>query len=280
MKYQEIFEVKHGDKVDLSKIDPNYTGDFKDKISAKDETAKYIKELRDFQYRLYADAKSSLLICLQGLDAAGKDGTIVHVLGAMDPLGTRVCAFKVPSVEEASHNFLWRIEKQVPSKGEVVIFNRSHYEDVLVVRVHKMVPKEVWSKRFDFINNFEKELADNGTYILKFYLHISPEEQLKRFEKRLDDPRYQWKISESDYDEREFWKEYTRAYEDALSQTSTKYAPWYIIPSNHKWFRNLAVSQIVVDKFKSLGMKYPEPRVNLNEIRRKYHKAVDESRGR
>ena len=192
-------------------------------------------------------------------------------------LGTRVCAFKVPSGEEASHDFLWRIEKQVPSKGEVVIFNRSHYEDVLVVRVHKMVSKTVWSERFDFINSFENKLSANGTHILKFYLHISPEEQLRRFEKRLDDPKHQWKISEADYAEREFWEEYTRAYEDALSATSTKYAPWYIIPSNHKWFRNLAVSKIVIEKFKSLKMQIPEPQVDLAIIRQKYHNAVKEA---
>jgi PPK2 family polyphosphate:nucleotide phosphotransferase len=277
MQYSQMFKVKLGDQVKLREIDPDHTDTFKDKTSAGDKTEKYIRELRDLQYRLYADGKSSLLICLQGLDAAGKDGTIVHVLGAMDPLGTRVCAFKVPSVEEASHDFLWRIEKQVPSKGEVVIFNRSHYEDVLVVRVHKMVSKTVWSERFDFINSFEKELSANGTHILKFYLHISPEEQLRRFEKRLDDPKHQWKISEADYAEREFWGEYTRAYEDALSATSTKYAPWYIIPSNHKWFRNLAVSKIVIEKFKSLKMQIPEPQVDLAIIRQKYHNAVKEA---
>jgi len=192
-------------------------------------------------------------------------------------LGTRVCAFKVPSVEEASHDFLWRIEKQVPSKGEVVIFNRSHYEDVLVVRVHKLVPQKVWSKRFNIINNFEKELVANGTQILKFYLHISPEEQLRRFEQRLDDQSHQWKISESDYKEREFWPEYMRAYEDAISETSTKYAPWYVVPSNHKWFRNLVISKIVIEKFRALKMEYPQPQVDIDKIRRKYHEAVKEA---
>ena len=277
MKYSEIFQIKPETRVKLSSIDPDYTGDFKNKSSAKNKIEKCIRELRDFQYRLYADGKSSLLICLQGLDAAGKDGTIVHVLGAMDHLGTRVCAFKVPSVEEASHDFLWRIEKQVPSKGEVVIFNRSHYEDVLVVRVHKLVPQKVWSKRFNIINNFEKELVANGTQILKFYLHISPEEQLRRFEQRLDDQSHQWKISESDYEEREFWPEYMRAYEDAISETSTKYAPWYVVPSNHKWFRNLVISKIVIEKFRALKMEYPQPQVDIDKIRRKYHEAVKEA---
>jgi PPK2 family polyphosphate:nucleotide phosphotransferase len=268
-----MFQVKPGSKVDLSKIDPNFTAKHKDKASTKNKIKKYTQQLRDLQYHLYAEGKQSLLICLQGLDAAGKDGIINHVLGAMNPQGTRVCGFKIPTKEEAAHDFLWRIEKQVPAKGEVAIFNRSHYEDVLVARVHKIVPEGVWSKRYDFINWFEKELVSNGTHILKFFLHISPEKQLKRFQERLDDPARHWKISESDYEEREFWTQYTRAYEDALSKTSTAYAPWYIIPSNHKWFRNLAISKIVVEKLESLNMKLPVAQVDINEIRRKYHKA-------
>ena len=280
MDYREMFQVRPGSKVDLTKIDPSFTAGHKDEASVRKKIKKHAEQLRDLQYHLYAEGKWSLLICLQGLDSAGKDGTIVHVLGTMDPLGTRVCAFKVPTEEEAAHDFLWRIEKQVPLKGEVVIFNRSHYEDVLVVRVHNTVPKEVWSKRYDFINSFEKELVANGTHILKFYLHISPEEQLRRFKERLDNPTCQWKISEADYAEREFWQDYTRAYEDAINKTSTKHAPWYVIPANHKWFRNLAVSKIVVEELESLGMKLPEPKVDLDEIRRKYHKAeVEEASG-
>jgi PPK2 family polyphosphate:nucleotide phosphotransferase len=274
MKYSEMFQVKSGEKIKLAKIDPDFTDGFKDSDDVDDKTKKYTERLRSLQYDLYAEGKRSLLICLQGLDAAGKDGTIDHVLGAMDPQGTRVCGFKVPSIEEASHDFLWRIEKQVPAKGEVVIFNRSHYEDVLVVRVHKMVPEEVWSNRYSLINHFEKGLAANGTHILKFYLHISSEEQLARFQDRLDDPARQWKISEADYEERKYWKEYTRAYEDALSETSTGHSPWYIIPSNNKWFRNLAISQIVVEKLVSLNLKLPKTQVDLKAIRRKYHQAV------
>ena len=274
MKYSEMFQVKSGEKIKLAKIDPDFTDGFKDSDDVDDKTKKYTERLRSLQYDLYAEGKRSLLICLQGLDAAGKDGTIAHVLGAMDPQGTRVCGFKVPSIEEASHDFLWRIEKQVPAKGEVVIFNRSHYEDVLVVRVHKTVPEEVWSNRYSLINHFEKGLAANGTHILKFYLHISSEEQLARFQDRLDDPARQWKISEADYEERKYWKEYTRAYEDALRETSTGHSPWYIIPSNNKWFRNLAISQIVVEKLVSLNLKLPKTQVDLKAIRRKYHQAV------
>ena len=274
MKYSEMFQVKSGDKIKLAKIDPAFADGFKDTDEIDKRIKKYTERLRALQYSLYAEGKRSLLICLQGLDAAGKDGTIAHVLGAMDPQGTRVCGFKVPSIEEASHDFLWRIEKQVPAKGEVVIFNRSHYEDVLVVRVHKTVPEEVWSNRYSLINHFEKGLAANGTNILKFYLHISSEEQLNRFQERLDDPTRQWKISESDYAERKYWKEYTRAYEDALSETSTGHSPWYIIPSNNKWFRNLAISQIVVEKLVSLNLKIPKPQADIKEIRRKYHQAV------
>ena len=278
MKYSEMFQVKSGDKIKLDKIDPNFTDGYKDSDDVDDKIKKYTERLRALQYDLYAEGKRSLLICLQGLDAAGKDGTIAHVLGAMDPQGTRVCGFKVPSIEEASHDFLWRIEKQVPAKGEVVIFNRSHYEDVLVVRVHKTVPEEVWSNRYSLINHFEKGLAANGTHILKFYLHISPEEQLARFQERLDDPARQWKISEADYEERKYWKEYTRAYEDALRETSTGHSPWYIIPSNNKWFRNLAISQIVVEKLVSLNLKLPKPQVDISAIRRKYHQAVAEEK--
>ena len=273
MEYSEIFRVKPGSKINLSKIDPNFTVKHKDKASTKDKVKKYTQRLRDLQYHLYAEGEQSLLICLQGLDAAGKDGVINHVLGAMNPQGTKVYGFKVPTKEEAAHDFLWRIEKQAPAKGEVAIFNRSHYEDVLVARVHKIVPEEVWSKRYDFINCFEKRLVTNGTHVLKFFLYISPEEQLKRFQERLDDPARHWKISESDYKERELWNKYTQAYEDALSKTSTAYAPWHIIPSNHKWFRNLVVSKIVVEKLESLDMKLPAAKVDIDKIRHRYHKA-------
>jgi PPK2 family polyphosphate:nucleotide phosphotransferase len=207
------------------------------------------------------------------MDAGGKDGTIQHVMGAMNPQGCLVQAFKTPSAEEAAHDFLWRVHKALGGKGTVTVFNRSHYEDVLVVRVHKLVPKEVWSGRYDHINDFEKELTDSGTHILKFFLHISKEEQLFRFKERLNDPTKQWKISESDYLEREFWDDYMKAYEDVLRECSTDAAPWFVIPSNHKWFRNLAVSQILVEHLEALKMEFPKPTVDLKQIGRRYHRA-------
>ena len=221
------------------------------------------------QFKLYAEQKRSLLICLQGQDAGGKDGVIRHVIGSMNPQGCRVASFKQPSPEELAHDFLWRIEQQTPRRGEVVIFNRSHYEDVLIVRVHNLVPKNIWSKRFKQINDFEQMLAANGTHILKFFLHISKEEQLQRFKQRLDDPGRQWKISEADYSERDFWDDYQEAYEDVLSKCSTSNAPWFVIPSDHKWFRNLAISQIIVETMEKLGIKVPEPTINIDDIRRK-----------
>jgi PPK2 family polyphosphate:nucleotide phosphotransferase len=231
------------------------------------------RKLRALQALLYADGRCSLLICLQGLDAAGKDGTISHILGAMNPQGCRVTGFRQPSIEEQAHDFLWRIHQATPGRGQVAIFNRSHYEDVLVVRVHKLAPHAVWSRRYNQINEFEKELVDGNAHILKFYLHISKKEQLKRFEGRLDDPMKQWKISESDYKEREYWGDYMAAYEEALSRCSTPHAPWFVIPSDHKWFRNLAIARIVVEHLEALDMKLPKPSVDLRHIRREYHAA-------
>jgi PPK2 family polyphosphate:nucleotide phosphotransferase len=227
---------------------------------------------------LYAEQKHSILIVLQALDAGGKDGTIKHVFGALNPQGASVAGFKQPTPIELAHDFLWRVHPHAPPKGWVGIFNRSHYEDVLVTRVHKLVDKATCAARYDLIRAFELGLKESGTTILKFFLHISKEEQLARFGKRLDDPLRNWKISESDYSEREFWGDYVTAYEEALSATSTKHAPWYVIPSNHKWFRNLAVSQIVADTMDDLGMSFPKPPADLPEIRRKYHAAAVEER--
>jgi PPK2 family polyphosphate:nucleotide phosphotransferase len=279
MDYGKKFMVEPGAKVRLSKIDASYTGKHETHEKALPEIQKHVERIDKLQYLLYADGSQSLLIALQALDAAGKDGTIRHVFSGMNPQGTFVYGFKQPSREEAAHDFLWRAHERTPGKGEVVVFNRSHYEDVLVVRVHKLVPQAIWSKRFDLINDFEKMLTQNGTTILKFFLHISPEEQLARFKQRLDDPSRQWKISESDYSERELWPQYVEAYEDAIARTSTKHAPWYIIPANHKWFRNLAVSQIIADTMDGMGLKLPPTRVDIADIRRKYHAAEHAEKG-
>jgi PPK2 family polyphosphate:nucleotide phosphotransferase len=227
---------------------------------------------------MYAEKKHSLLIVLQGLDAAGKDGIVRLIMTAMNPAGCRVIGFKQPTADELRHDFLWRIHPHVPAKGEVAIFNRSHYEDVLVVRVHRLAPVNVWSKRYDLINEFERWLvAENNTTILKFFLHISKEEQLARFKRRLDDPARRWKISEADYKERQYWDGYIEAFEDMLRNTSTHHAPWFVIPANNKSFRDLAVSTIVSQTLESLEMEPPEPAVDIARIRRQYHAAVRES---
>ena len=277
MDYRKKFAVEPGKKVRLSRIDPSYTGKHETHDKALPEIQKNVERMDELQYLLYADGSQSLLVVLQGLDGAGKDGTIRHVFSGMNPQGTFVYGFKQPSREEAAHDFLWRAHARTPGRGEVVVFNRSHYEDVLVVRVHKLVPHSVWSKRYELINDFETMLSRNGTTILKFFLHISPQEQLARFKQRLDDPSRHWKISESDYSERELWPQYVDAYEDAMKLTSTRHAPWYIIPSNHKWFRNLAVSQIIADTMDDMGLKLPPTRIDLVEIRRKYHAAQREA---
>jgi PPK2 family polyphosphate:nucleotide phosphotransferase len=273
MDYRRKFVVEPGAKVRLARIDPSYTGKHTSPEDALPETRKHVARMEALQYLLYADANQSLLVVLQALDAAGKDGVVRHLFSGMNPQGTEVFAFKQPSAEEAAHDFLWRAHLRTPGKGEIAIFNRSHYEDVLVVRVHKLAPRSVWSKRFELINDFERMLAENGTRILKFCLHISPEEQLARFKTRLEDPARNWKISESDYSERELWPQYVEAYEEAIAKTSTKNAPWFVIPANHKWFRNLATSQIIADTMDEMGLKLPPTRVDLAEIRRKYHAA-------
>jgi len=273
VSYLEQFKVRPGSAVKLKDIDPDYKDHHASREAADREIEQFRKRLLALQEMLYVERQRSLLICLQALDTGGKDGTINHFLGAMNPQGCRVVGFHPPSAEEASHDFLWRVHRAAPARGEVVIFNRSHYEDVLVVRVHDLVPKHVWSARYDLINSFEQGLIENGTHILKFFLYISSEEQLSRFKDRLDDPTKQWKISEADYKERSYWDAYMAAYEEALSRCSTEHAPWFIIPANHKWFRNLAVAQIVVEHLETLGLSYPRPTVDLARIRREYHQA-------
>lgn len=278
MDFRRKFVVEPGAKVHLAGIDPADTGKQSHK-KALPVIQKHVERMDALQYLLYADAGQSLLIVLQALDAAGKDGTIRHLFSGMNPQGTRVVGFKQPSAAELAHDFLWRAHTPAPAKGEVVIFNRSYYEDVLVVRVHKLAPRSAWSRRYALINEFEQMLAHNGTRILKFFLHISPEEQLRRFKKRLDDPARHWKISDADYAERELWPDYIEAYEEALERTSTKLAPWYVIPADHKWFRDLAVSGIVADTMDDMGLKLPEAHVDIAEIARKYH-AAEEKQGK
>jgi PPK2 family polyphosphate:nucleotide phosphotransferase len=273
MNYRKKFVVEPGSKLRLAKIDPSSSGEHKSHKTAIAETAKEVERMDRLQYLLYADATQSLLVVLQALDAAGKDGVIRHLFTGMNPEGTSVFGFKQPNQAELAHDFLWRAHNHAPGRGEVVIYNRSHYEDVLVVRVHKLVPRSVWSKRYELINDFEKMLVGNRTRILKFYLHIRPDEQLARFKQRLDDPGRHWKISESDYSERELWPQYVEAYEDAIERTSTKRAPRYVIPSNDKWFRNLAISQIIADTMDDMGLKLPPSRVNISDIRRMYYAA-------
>ncbi len=278
MDYRRKFVVEAGATVRLDKIDPAFREKHESQDTALPEIQKHAARIAKLQYLLYADGNQSLLIILQALDAGGKDGVVRHVFSAMNPQGTSVFGFKQPSKLEAAHDFLWRAHLRTPGKGEVVIFNRSHYEDVLIVRVHKLVPKSVWSRRYELINDFEKMLVDNGTRVLKFYLHISPEEQLVRFKHRLDDPQRHWKISETDYSERELWSDYIAAFEEAMEKTSTKHAPWYVIPSNHKWFRNLAISAIVADTMEDMHLKLPPTKVDIAAIRHKYHVAAEEER--
>ncbi len=275
MNYEKEFRVSPGSRVRLKQLDPNLTDKNENKKSAARKVAKLQQRLDELQFQLYAENKRSLLICLQALDAGGKDGVIRHVIGTMNPQGCRVASFKQPSSEELARDFLWRIEKQTPRQGEVVIFNRSHYEDVIVVRVHDLVPQKVWSQRYTQINDFERRLVANGTHILKFFLHISKEEQLERFKDRLDDPARHWKISEADYSERKRWDDYQTAYEDAIAKCSTEAAPWFVIPSDHKWFRDLAISHIIVETMEKMGIQVPKPTVDIADIRRKYHAAVD-----
>ena len=277
MDYRKLFQVEPGKRVDLSDIDPSFHGKHVTEAQAKAETEKHRESISKLQDLLYSEGRHSLLIVLQAMDAGGKDGTVRHAMSTMNPIGTIVTSFKEPSAEDLKHDFLWRVHPHAPAKGMVAIFNRSHYEDVLVARVHNLVPKTVWSERYSFINDFEKLLREqNDTRVIKFFFYISKEEQLNRFAERLEDPARNWKISEADYREREFWDDYIKAYEAVFRKTSTKPAPWYIIPANHKWFRNLAVSQIVDATFQDMKIETPKPQVDLDLIKRQYHQAEEE----
>jgi PPK2 family polyphosphate:nucleotide phosphotransferase len=262
----ERYRVKPQMKVELASWDPDDKGSFADKTEAKEQTKILRNRLEDLQELLYAEHKHKLLVVLQAMDTGGKDGVIRHVFDGVNPQGVKVTSFKVPTPEELSHDFLWRVHTYTPGRGEIAIFNRSHYEDVLVVRVHELAPKEVWSRRYDHIHGFEQMLADEGTTILKFYLHISKDEQKKRLQERLLMPNKRWKFSKRDVEERQYWDEYIQAYEDALSKTSREWAPWYIVPSNRKWYRNWVISKVIVDTLEGLKMEYLQPEEGLDEL--------------
>ncbi|NLF02286.1 MAG: polyphosphate kinase 2 family protein [Anaerolineales bacterium] len=254
------YRVKPDSRVDLSEWDPNEHSAFDgDKDAGREYLPKLNKQLESLQELLYAEHKHRLLIILQAPDTGGKDGVIRRVFEGVNPQGVRVASFKVPSSEELDHDYLWRVHKQTPGKGEMVIFNRSHYEDVLVVRVHSLVPKEVWSRRYDHINAFERMLAEEGTTILKFFLHIDPDEQKERLQARLDEPDKHWKFNPDDLKERALWPEYTKAYEDMLSKTSPDWAPWYVVPSNRKWYRDIVIANVLIRSLEKLDMRYPKP---------------------
>jgi PPK2 family polyphosphate:nucleotide phosphotransferase len=251
-------KVKPGTRVRLRTLDPDATLGH-DKASAVAATQAQMERLRDLQDRLWAEARHSVLVVLQGIDAAGKDGTIAKVMEAFNPQGCPVSSFKVPTPEELAHDFLWRVHKRAPGKGEIGIFNRSHYEDVLVVRVHGLAPRSVWSKRYEQINAFERTLAESGTTIVKFFLSIDRDEQRKRIQSRYDDPKKRWKFKLGDLEERKLWDDYQAAFDDALSKTSTPWAPWYVIPANRNWLRNLSVATILADTIADLRPAYPKP---------------------
>jgi PPK2 family polyphosphate:nucleotide phosphotransferase len=261
------YRVKPGTTVDLSRWDPDDIGRFK---GSKGKGVRALKSLtsrlEELQELLYAEGKHKLLVVLQAMDAGGKDGTIRHVFDGVNPQGVKVAAFKAPNSDELARDYLWRVHRQVPAKGEIVIFNRSHYEDVLVVRVKGLVPESVWERRYDQINEFERLLSEEGTTILKFYLHISKSEQKERLEERLARSDKHWKFNTADLKERARWNDYVKAYEAALSKTSTPWAPWYVIPANRKWYRNLVISRILVKTLEGLEMSYPAPEKGLDKL--------------
>ena len=262
---RDVLRVQPGKRIRLADVDPSDTHGYT-KDGAATELQKGLDRLTDLQDRLWAESKHPVLIVLQGIDAAGKDGSVKHVMGAFNPMGCSVTSFKVPTPIEGAHDYLWRVHQRTPGKGEIAIFNRSHYEDVLVVRVHDFVPKKTWQRRFGHINEFERLLADEGTTILKFLLLIDRDEQKARLQSRIDDPTKNWKFKLGDLAERKLWDDYLAAYEDVLNRCSTEYAPWYVIPANRNWFRNLAIAQIVADTLEDLKPTYPPPTEDLSKV--------------
>jgi PPK2 family polyphosphate:nucleotide phosphotransferase len=258
--------VEPGEPARLSERDPDETEHYSKKKEVADELAAARKRIGELQARLYAEHRRSVLIVLQAMDTGGKDGTIKGVFQGVNPQGCQVWSFKAPSVEERDHDFLWRYHQKVPPAGMIHIFNRSHYEDVLVVRVKSLVPDDVWQGRYDTINDFERQLTASGVTLVKFFLHISREEQRKRLQSRLDDAEKNWKFSSNDLAERAYWDDYQRAFEDALTRCSTPYAPWYVVPANNKWYRNLVVARTIADTLEAMDPQYPAPERDLDRV--------------
>ena len=254
------------DKVDLKDYDADYTDGFNDEKDIQHQLDKDLKRIYELQEILFASANHALLIILQAMDTGGKDGTISHVFRGLNPAGVQVSSFKQPTADDLAHDFLWRIHPCTPPKGMIGVFNRSHYEDVLIVRVHDLAPKKVWKKRYDQINNFEELLVESGTTILKFFLHISKEEQKQRLEDRLKQKDKHWKFNADDLKERDCWDDYTQAYEAVFSKCNTSYAPWYIVPANHKWYRNYIVSQTIVKALEDMKLEYPPTPPGLDTL--------------
>lgn len=260
------YKIRLGEKIDLKSFDPDDTSWLPDGLDhVSSELKKMRKKLIKLQQLLYAQNKNKLLIVLQAMDSGGKDGTIRSIFKGVNPQGVKVANFKVPTPIELAHDYLWRVHSQTPATGEIVIFNRSHYEDVLVVRVRELVPEKVWKKRYQHIKEFERLLADEGTTILKFFLYISKSEQKKRFLSRINNPEKNWKFNPGDIDERQLWDEYMRAYEDAICKTSNSYAPWYIIPANNKRYRDYVIAKIIIESLEKLKMKYPQPNEEIGK---------------
>jgi PPK2 family polyphosphate:nucleotide phosphotransferase len=263
---RDKLRITPGSRVDLSAWDPDHTFGY-DRVGAADDMTRDLGRLANLQERLYAESTRGLLIVLQGIDASGKDGTVKHVMTGFNPAGVFVSSWKAPTAPELAHDYLWRIHQRTPGKGEVSIFNRSHYEEVLVVRVHGLAPEKAWRRHYDQINAFEKLLTDEGTTILKFFVHISRDEQLQRFQSRIDDPTKRWKFKAADLEERKLWDKYMEAFDDALSRCSTHWAPWYVVPANKKWFRNLAVAQIVAETLDDMNPQYPPGEPGIENLK-------------
>lgn len=260
------YRVRAGEPMVLASLDPDASEHYNNKKDVKEELEYQRARLVNLQERLYAENKRSLLIVLQAMDTGGKDGTIKHVFEGVNPQGCRVWSFKKPSDEEANHDFLWRYHQRAPQRGMITIFNRSHYEDVLIVRVKQLVPEEVWRKRYHVINEFEQMLTLNNITVIKFFLHISKDEQKRRLESRLQDPNKRWKFSSNDIKERLLWDDYQKAFEDAINNCSTAYAPWYVIPANNKWYRNLVIARTIADTLLAMNPQYPAAEQGLDKI--------------